>query len=269
MRVFLGFMLAWRLSAATVDGIRIHWTSAGHGAKTVILVHGWIGDESLWNAQAPALVAAKYRVITLDLPGHGKSGSPKDGKFSMDLFARAIDAVRAQAKVKRVVLVGHSMGGPVVRQYARLYPKRTIALILADGVVAKAGNASVYTNLAPRFAGPDGQKNREQFIRSMFVVTPEAIRKEVLKVTMAAPQATAVGAMAAMGAPAIWADDAIGVPVLAIYADKSRIGDKETMHRVFPNLHYVEIPGTDHFLMMEKPAEFNRLLIDFLHTLPE
>ena len=59
----------------------------------MILVHGWTCDESTWNSQVPAL-SKDYRVITLDLPGHGRSGSPKDGKLSMDLFARAVDAVR-------------------------------------------------------------------------------------------------------------------------------------------------------------------------------
>jgi pimeloyl-ACP methyl ester carboxylesterase len=263
MRILLGMMLAWTLSGAAVDGIELHWTSAGKG-KTVILVHGWTGDESIWSAQTPALVAAKYRVITLDLPGHGKSGSPKDGKFSMDLFARAIEAVRTEAKVNRAVLVGHSMGTPVVRQYARLYPKRTAALVLVDGLVAKASSAAVYAGLGPRFSGPEGPKNHEDFVRAMCKFTTDDMRAGILRVSMATPAATVSGAMAALGDPAIWKDDVIDVPVLGIYADKSQLGDKETMHRVFPKLEYVEIPATDHFLMMEKPEEFNRILIGFL-----
>src|ERR1700686_4502648 len=97
------------LSAATVDGAQIHWSSAGKGNKTVILVHGWTCDESTWTSKVPVL-SKEYRVITVDLPGHGKSAMPKDWKFSMALFARAVDAVREEAKVNRAVLVGHSMG---------------------------------------------------------------------------------------------------------------------------------------------------------------
>jgi pimeloyl-ACP methyl ester carboxylesterase len=264
MRILLGMMLACTISAASVDGIDIHWTSAGKGGKTVILVHGWTGDESAWSAQVPALVAAKYRVITLDLPGHGKSGLPKDGKFSMDLFARAIESVRAEAGANRVALVGHSMGTPVIRQYARLYPKRTLALVFADGVVMKPEDGLTFATLAPRFAGPDGPKNHEQFVRAMCVVTPDEMRTNILKVSMATPEATVSGAMAALGDPAIWKEDVIDIPVLGIYADKSKLADREIMHRVFPKLEYVEIPGTDHFLMMEKPEEFNRYLLDFL-----
>jgi pimeloyl-ACP methyl ester carboxylesterase len=259
MRILLGMVLACTLSGASV-----HWTSAGKGGKTVVLVHGWTGDESAWSAQVPALVAANYRVITLDLPGHGQSGSPKDGKFSMDSFARALEAVRKEAKVNRWVLVGHSMGTPVVRQYARLYPSRTVALVFADGLVAKASNAATYAALSLRFAGPEGKKSQEQFVRAMCRVTPDEMRESILKVSMMTPRATVVGAMAALGQPEIWKDDVIPVPVLGIYADKSQLGDPDTMQRAFPQLEYVQIPDTDHFLMMEKPEEFNRLLLDFL-----
>ena len=77
------------LSAASVDGLKIHSTVTGTGSKAVILVHGYTCDETAWTDQTPAL-AKRYRVVTLDLPGHGKSDSPTDGKFSMDLFARAM-----------------------------------------------------------------------------------------------------------------------------------------------------------------------------------
>src|SRR4051794_25588246 len=97
MKYLVGMVLCLSLSAATVDGLKIHSSTAGKGPKTVILVHGWTCDESTWTEQVPVL-AKQNRVITLDLPGHGKSDSPKDGKFSMALFARAVEAVRAESK---------------------------------------------------------------------------------------------------------------------------------------------------------------------------
>ena len=122
------------LTAATVDGAKVHWSSKGTAKQAVILVHGWTCDESSWDAQVPVL-SQKYRVITLDLPGHGQSDPPKDGKFSMTVFARAVEAVRAEAKVDKVVLVGHSMGTPVIREYARLYPKHVVGLVPVDGLL--------------------------------------------------------------------------------------------------------------------------------------
>jgi pimeloyl-ACP methyl ester carboxylesterase len=125
-------VVATPISGATVDGLTIHSSVTGTGTSTIVFVHGWTCDASSWAAQVPAFNGS-HRVITLDLPGHGRSDSPKDGEFSMDLFARAVEAVRAEANAERIVLVGHSMGAPVIRQYARLFPGRVAALVAVDG----------------------------------------------------------------------------------------------------------------------------------------
>src|SRR6185295_4276426 len=165
MRRFMLFALALALvlastaSAATVDGLKIHSASAGSGSTTLVLVHGWTCDSSSWAAQVPVL-SKKYRVLTLDLPGHGQSGSPADGKFSMDLFARAVEAVRAEVKVDRIVLVGHSLGAAVIRQYARLYPQHAAALVAVDGPLdLRLGMPEGFT--PPPLTGPEGLKTRE------------------------------------------------------------------------------------------------------------
>jgi pimeloyl-ACP methyl ester carboxylesterase len=260
--LLLAATIAASLPAASVDGIKIHSSTAGKGPKTVILVHGWTCDETTWNAQVPAL-AAEYRVITLDLPGHGQSASPKDGKLSMDLFAKAVDAVRKDSKADRVVVVGHSMGTPVVIQYARLFPQHTAAMVFVDGLVHLSGGPGAPDPKA--MSGPDGLKAREAMIRSMFSAstTPD-MQKHILSMMLAAPESTASGAMLATFDPAIWKGDVFTQPILGLYADHSRSGDREYMKTHFPNMDYEEIAGTGHFLMMEKPDEFNRLLIAFL-----
>ncbi|MBV9768409.1 MAG: alpha/beta hydrolase [Bryobacterales bacterium] len=250
------------LSAATVDGIKIHSSSAGQGPKTVILVHGWTCDETTWNSQVPVL-SKQYRVVTLDLPGHGQSGSPEDGKLSMELFARAVEAVRKDTKADRVVVVGHSMGTPVVIEYARLYPQHTAAMVFVDGGVTVPAGARMPD--PHQMAGPDGMKAREAIIRSMFSesTTPD-MQKHILTMMLAAPESTAVGAMQATFDPSNWKGDVFTEPVLGLYADHSRAGDREYMKTHFPNMDYEEIARTGHFLMLEKPEEFNRMLLAFL-----
>jgi pimeloyl-ACP methyl ester carboxylesterase len=66
----IGLILFTSLQAATVDGVKLHSTVTGKGPKTVILVHGWTCDDTTWTSQVPAL-SKDYRVVTLDLPGHG------------------------------------------------------------------------------------------------------------------------------------------------------------------------------------------------------
>jgi sigma-B regulation protein RsbQ len=269
------FMAGARIaSAASVDGIPLHWTSAGAGPQTLMFVHGWTCDDSSWSNQVAALTG-KYRVLTLDLPGHGKSGRLDASKFSMDLFARAVEAVRAEAGAQRLVLVGHSMGTPVVRQYARLYPQRVSALVIVDGVVVLGappapGAQPSQRPVADNMRGPDGRKNREAMIRGMFTpATPKPLQDHVLKMMLSAPEATAYGAMVATFDPKIWGNDVMTMPVLGLFADRSALGNPAATRKIFTNYEHHEIPGTGHFLMMEKPREFNALLTGFVDKLPK
>jgi len=249
------------LSAATVDGLRLQWAATGQGQKTIVLVHGWTCDSTSWEFQVPVL-SRKYRVVTLDLPGHGRSQGPKDGHFSMDLFARAVESVRRQVGASRIVLVGHSMGTPVIRQYAREYPRRVAGLVLVDGLVSLPPGAAPST---ADMSGPAGLKAREAMIRGMFTAqTPKPLQKQITEMMLHPPAATATGAMLATFDPSNWTDEVMTMPVLGIYADKSQLANREYSKKIFPAFDYVEIPGTGHFLMMEKPGEFNRLLSAFV-----
>lgn len=251
--------------AATVDGLNIHYTVTGSAPATVILVHGYTCDETTWTEQVPAL-AKQYRVVTLDLPGHGKSDSPKDGKFSMDLFARAIEAVRAEVKAERIVAVGHSMGTPVVLRYAHLYPGHVSALVFVDGLMpARQAQAAPGANRGAAMGGPNGRAAREAMVRRFFVAgTPPEVQKKVLNMMLGAPEATAVGAMNATFDAAGQTTEIPMVPMLGIYAGPSGVASEKAVHAVFPAVQYESIPGTGHFLMLEKPDEFNRILMGFL-----
>lgn len=265
------FLAASPLSAATLDGMKIHSTVTGKGAKTIVLVHGWTCDDTSWAANIPEL-ARHYRVITLDLPGHGQSGAPKDGKVTTDMFAKAVEAVRAEQKVDKIILVGHSMGTPVIRQYAHLYPQHVSALVLVDGVVVAPlpPGAQVQTPLDPKtMSAPDGLATRERFIRGMFTPkTPKDVQEHVLKMMLAAPPATAESAMRTTFDQAYASDEVMTVPAYGIFAEKSfAIGAVPFLKKVLPKLEYVEMPGTGHFVMMEQPQEFNRLLMKFVESL--
>lgn len=255
-------------SAASVDGLKIHSSSTGKGRTTLVFVHGWTCDSTSWAAQVPVL-AKKYRVITLDLPGHGQSGSPADGKFSVDLFARAVESVRDEAKVDKIVLIGHSMGAPVIRQYARLYPQRVTALVAVDGPLdmrnfgQPQGGGAAFA--PPPVTGPDGLKNREAMIRSMFTPqTPAPLQKQILSMMLKAPEATAGGAMTAMFDPALRKADVAPMPAFAIYAGTAQMPKAEDLKQALPQYEATQITGTGHFVMMEKPDEFNRLLTTFV-----
>ncbi|MEO8348934.1 MAG: alpha/beta fold hydrolase, partial [Acidobacteriota bacterium] len=95
---------------ATYDGNRVRYENVGSGREALVLVHGWSGDASVWRFQVPEL-AKHFRVISIDLPGHGASDKPETA-YTMSFFAGAVEAVMLDLGVDRAVLVGHSMGTP-------------------------------------------------------------------------------------------------------------------------------------------------------------
>ena len=166
-----------------------------------------------------------------------------------------------------MVLVGHSMGAPVIRQYAHLYPDHVAGLVAVDGPldVRPFAAANLPPGFPPPMTGPEGRAAREGMIKSMFIAeTPAALQDHNLKIMLAAPQATALGAMNAMFDHAIRWSDVIKSPALTVYAGTANVPDPAATKELYPNHEATQVKGTGHFLMMEKPDEFNRLLAAFL-----
>lgn len=249
---------------ATLDGNRVHYKSVGSGRETLVLVHGWAADMGVWRFQVPEL-SRHARVIAIDLPGHGASDKPRTA-YTMDFFARAIDAVMRDAGVDRAVLAGHSMGTPVVRQFYRLYPQKTIALVAVDGALQNLYSGHL-DPLIEQLRGPAYEEFAAKFIAAMFPNPgTEALRDATLRTVAATPQHVMVGCFEGMREPVIWKDDPITVPLLVVNA-KAPFWTPEYVayvRKLAPQVDYRVIEGPGHFLMLEKPTEFNAALLDFL-----
>ncbi|HEY7546788.1 MAG TPA: alpha/beta hydrolase [Blastocatellia bacterium] len=250
---------------ANLDGSRVHYRNYGKGDEAIVFVHGWTCNMSFWGGQWYVFERLK-RTILIDLPGHGMSDKPQIN-YSMDLFARAIKAVLDDAKVKRAVLVGHSMGTPVIRQFYRKYPKETVALVIVDGGLRPFADKKMMDAFIAPLRAPNYQEAAGKFVDAMLApVSSPKLREEIKRSMLATPQHVAVSAMDAMADPAVWGEDKINVPVLAVLA-KSPFwpADNETFYRsLAPDMDYQMWDGVSHFLMMEKPDEFNRSLATFL-----
>jgi pimeloyl-ACP methyl ester carboxylesterase len=253
---------------APYQGIRLHYKSLGLGTTAVVFVHGWNGDLTLWRGQAPA-VDGRVRAIFLDLPGFGRSDKP-DVTYSMDYFAGAVDAVIQAAGVQRAVLVGHSMGTQVIRQYYRKYPAKVVALVVVDGALRPFFTDTIQVrDFLARFEGTDYRTNLEQMFDGMFgPALDSTLRTAIKRVALGTPQRVAVSAMREMVNPAIWGNDPITVPVLAVMAPRPGWTPEYVSYveRLAPGIRYEAMTGVGHFLMMERPAVFNALLVDFLRS---
>jgi pimeloyl-ACP methyl ester carboxylesterase len=108
------------MSTIIFNDKKIFYSSKGQGT-TIVLLHGFTESQKIWNRFVKAL-SKEFRVITIDLPGHGKSECVAD-VHTMELQAEVVHAVLKKADVVKSVMIGHSMGGYVMLAYARKYPK--------------------------------------------------------------------------------------------------------------------------------------------------
>jgi pimeloyl-ACP methyl ester carboxylesterase len=248
---------------ARLDGLRVHYKSYGKGREALVFVHGWTCNMSFWDGQVPAF-ESRTRVVVIDLPGHGESDKPHID-YTMDLFARSIDAVLRDAGVERAVLVGHSMGTPVIRQFYRKYPGKTLALVIVDGPLRPFVDAATMAKFIEPLRGPNYSEAAGRFLDGMLApVSPFSLRQEIKLAMLSVPQHVAVSAMDGIVSSFTGTQDKINVPALAVMT-KNWPPDNEQVYRsIAPKLDYQSWGGVSHFLMMEKPREFNEALAAFL-----
>lgn len=251
---------------ATLDGARIHYQNYGKGRDAMVLIHGWTCNLTYWRDQVPDF-AKRNRVIALDLPGHGQSDKPEI-VYSVDLFARAIDAVLRDAGVDRAVLVGHSMGTPIARQFYRKFPQKTLAIVIVDGGLRPFGDKKMRDSFVDAFRGPNYKENAKQMFAAMAGPTlPGETLERIRTSFLNTPQYVTVSAMEGVNDDSLYGPDKMNVPVLAILA-KSPFWQPDTeqfFRSLAPNLEFQMWEGVGHFLMMEKPKQFNDAVIAFLN----
>jgi pimeloyl-ACP methyl ester carboxylesterase len=253
---------------ALYNGTRVHFKSLGLGTTAVVFVHGWGCDLTFWRAQVPA-VDGRVRAIFLDLPGFGRSDKPEVA-YTMDYFAGAVEAVLQAAGVEHAVLVGHSMGAPVIRQFYRRFRPKVTALVVVDGALRTPfGDSAQTARFVAQWEGADYLDRMSGMVDALFSGSVDtSLRAWVKRRMRATPQRVAASAMRGMADPAIWRDDPIEVPLLAVMAE-SRTWSADYVayvKRLAPGVRYETMSGVGHFLMLERPAEFNTLLDEFLRS---
>ena len=116
--------------AIAPDGVHVQYRVYGSGQPTVVLIHGWSCDSNYWREQVPVL-KQKYTVVTVDLAGHGGTDGNRSD-WSIARFGQDVATAAATVPSEQIVLVGHSMGGPVALEAARLMKNRVIGIVGVD-----------------------------------------------------------------------------------------------------------------------------------------
>lgn len=251
---------------ADVDHIKVHYTNYGKGEIALVFVHGWACDETVWSEQAPAL-AEKIRVITIDLPGHGQSDKPKTIEYDKDLYTKAIDGVINDAGVKSAIVVAHSNGAPFAREYYRKHPDKVKALAVVEGPLHAMFDRDTMEKFVVPLKGDHYEEAVSRVIAGItqFVKDPE-LRNKIKTTMLKTPQYVAVSEFEATADDDLWKPDPINVPVLMILAKQPAWTPEyeQFVRKLAPKLDYQVWENVSHFLMMDKPREFNAAVLKFL-----
>ena len=285
MRIFvliLAFLLAgagWSggkaASVSMDDGIAVWYRDEGNrDAVPLIFIHGWACDSSFWRFQTP-FFADRYRVIALDLPGFGASGKPRNVRYTLALFAKAVKAVMDDAGARKPVLVGHSMGYGVIARFLADFPGEARAVVNVDGSVMRlpedpAEREMLVQGMAALAESLAGEEVLEGFLDSLFMgKTPADLQREIREAMTTADVYARLSAIRELVRPEWWEERAFAVPAMAVYSENPAEdpGLETYLKNVFPGSQFHLWNDTGHFLMMEQPDRFNQLLLAFLRTL--
>ena len=248
--------------AHSTDGVPVVWEALGSGEPAVVLVHGWATDRHLWDGVRTHL-SARRRGVTLDLGGHGESGKGRV-EWTVASLAHDVQAVVKASGARQVVLVGHSMGGPVVLEASRLLGPTVAGIVLVDTVLDAEERmpAEMIASLGKQLLADYAATTRSMSDEHLFTAaTPPAVRERVLRYLLAADPAMSVALLGG-----VWSYDAVPVlhalrstPIRAVSADKFPT-KVDVNRRHIPGYSVEIVPGTSHYLMLEKPQDFNAAL---------
>ena len=265
-----------------IDGVKVHYVQQGQG-PAVLLLHGLGTSLVTWAQNIQPLAAAGYRVVALDLPGHGDSDKPRHLSYDPSTGARLVHRVLHALGVERASLVGNSAGGLIVGMYALAYPKQVERLVLvsAGGLgrqVAWFLRMFSLPGVGELLYQPQWQSGVDLSRRISYQVPsfrdqvlPEMRRVRSLPGSRRATLQALRSSVDLFGQrrsryilPSL---RQLPAPLLTVWGEEDNIlpvHHAEAVRQALPDSLVHTIPQCGHWPHMERPEEFNTLLVKFL-----
>lgn len=241
------------------DGVQISYEENGSNELSLVFVHGWCCDRSFWNAQMDYF-SNKYHVVAIDLPGFF-NGSKNRDQWTMQAYGKDVATVVKELNLDKIILIGHSMGGAIILNAASELPDNVIGLVGVDTDFAMNNHFSA-EELEPALkplAAHDTEHIKKNNIRPMFRPDADPSFVDELSTKMLSANSEVVYRTAfhylMFNGKKIFEE--INLPIWFILGGKPETF-KDTPLANYAKLVLIEDVG--HFLMIEKPDEFNQKL---------
>lgn len=256
----------WPETARNAHGAAIRYEVAGEGEPTLVFIHGWSCHRMYWVEQFDRFQRVR-RVVSLDLMGHGESDGDRTD-WTIEAFGDDVVTVCDELKLQRVVLIGHSMGGPVALEAAKKLGSRVVAVVGVDtlqDVDRHLTDAQIDGFVAPFRA--DFAGTTDQFVREhLFPKGADADLVDLVARRMSTVEPGPAIAMleSLLHYDAAAALEAVQVPVHCINSSATNMAANQAHN---PRFTAVQMGGVGHFPMLEDPERFARVLADFVRPL--
>jgi len=256
--------------AFATDQTRIYFTAGGSGERALVFIHGWTCNRTNWAFQMKSF-APRYRVVSIDLGGHGESDQDRTD-YSIPGFGADVVSVLELLDIRRAVLVAHSMGGSVALEAANQAPDRIVSVVGVDNFKDRGHRFS--ESQIKEFNRPL-EEHYDSTIRDMSrrMFHPQTDRRLVQRIVSEMAQTPQNVAVAAFTAANRYSsrelDTALrrfGRPLYLINSDRSPT-QAHKFKDLVPEFHPRILRSSGHFPMLEKPQEFDRELRSVLSEL--
>jgi|TARA_B110001454_G_scaffold45794_1_gene44884 pimeloyl-ACP methyl ester carboxylesterase len=244
------------------DKVAINYYEKGNAPETLVFIHGFSCNSNYWWAQLNYF-SKHYKVISVDLGGHGKSGQNREN-YNMTQFGQDVVDVMNDANIDQAILIGHSMGGPVAVEAAVILKERAKAIIGIDTLhdVAKEPASSFVKLMVGTMFRFSQESATEKATAGFFIEsTNTELSNWIKEGSRKAPVDASRGSLQSLlGMNYPEQLSKINIPIKTLNSRYFRDTNVEGNLEQYKKLNIEFIDDVGHFIMMERPTEFNQWL---------